>query len=410
MIAPSKPFPSYKWRWLSVQPSEGLLKAPVFLGVLRALKQCEGEAYSSQSLFDELERVQTDTNTDMTLARDTERNLIRNSGQYWRGTGLLSHITGEIQLTDLGQEVASGRITNDEFTALMIRNTILPNPQIYSVIETQRWRDADLRIKPLELILAVMDGLGRQFSVQDSYLSANELIKIIIPLSGDKRGVDEIIQAVYDFRNGNLEVSTWPDCAPAANDKRLAREFLLFLENFGVCRTGVITDRYEQKFHLDHVLAHTIQPDSDRTFLEDSTIINEEITRSKSSEIPLIIERRRVAASVIRRTAQPRFRREVLEASNSRCILTNESIPSVLEAAHIIPVGSGGSDIVDNGFCMRVDIHRLYDGGKIRIKSNGDVLLNANTQCSVSYDNLPRRVAFPESVNAANVEWRMRYY
>ena len=85
MYAPVKPFTSYKWRWLSVQPSEGLLEAPVFLGVLRALQLHEDESYSSFSLHEELERVRHDTNTSINLARTPERNLFRNSGQYWRG-------------------------------------------------------------------------------------------------------------------------------------------------------------------------------------------------------------------------------------------------------------------------------------------------------------------------------------
>lgn len=409
MSNPVKPFPTYKWRWLSVQPSEGLLEAPVFLGVLRTLLQHEGQAYSSTSLFDELLRVQNDTGTNVTLARDPNRNLFRNSGQYWRGTGLLSATRGEIQLTSLGRDVASGTITNDEFAALMIRNTILPNPQIYSNEETQKWRDADLRIKPLELILSVMDRLGKDADIEDAFLTANELIKVVIPLAGDKRCVDEIAQRVNEYRNGNIDVSGWPNCAPEANDKRLAREFLLFLVNFGICQTDDTTDRYEQKFFLDQVFSGVITPDVDRTFLEDPAIIDEEITHSRSSEIPIIIERRRVATTVMRRTSQPRFRREVLAAANSRCILTNESIPDVLEAAHIIPVGSGGTDIVDNGFCMRVDVHRLFDGGKLRVAPNGDVSLNPYIRNAVSYTNLPRRVNFPASVNLANVEWRTRY-
>jgi len=409
MIAPVKPFPTYKWRWLSVQPSEGLLQAPVFLGVLRALRKYEGEAYRSMDLFNELVRVQTDTGTNVTLARDPERNLFRNSGQYWRGTGLLSSRPGQIQLTNLGHDVASGNVTNDEFAALMIRNTILPNPQIYTDAELEIWRNADLRIKPLELILSIMDRLGRGFSVEEAFLTANELIQVVIPLAGDKRGVNEITEAVHDFRAGRIDVSTWPDCAPAANDKRLAREFLLFLENFGICQTDDSEARYEQKFHLDQVFGTVMTPDEDRTFLEDATMIDDEIAQSRSSEIPIIIERRRVATTVMRRTSQPRFRREVLAAAESRCILTNETTPDVLEAAHIIPVGSGGSDIVDNGFCMRVDIHRLFDGGKLRVAPNGAVSLNPHIINAVSYQNLPRRVTFPASVNAANVEWRSRY-
>lgn len=124
-MIPQKPFPSYKWRWLSVQPTESLLKPEIFLGVLRALEKCEGIAPSDQKVFDELLVVETETNSPVTLARDLERNLLRNSGQYWKGTGLLAPATGRIELTDLGHQVARGGVTQGEFAAIMVQQTVL---------------------------------------------------------------------------------------------------------------------------------------------------------------------------------------------------------------------------------------------------------------------------------------------
>jgi hypothetical protein len=87
---PVKPFDTYKWRWLSVQPTEGLLKPAVFLGVLRALDKCEGLRPSNQSVYDALLLVEQETQSSVSLARDLDLNLLRNSGQYWKGTGLLN--------------------------------------------------------------------------------------------------------------------------------------------------------------------------------------------------------------------------------------------------------------------------------------------------------------------------------
>ncbi|MCY7274208.1 MAG: HNH endonuclease [Phormidesmis sp. CAN_BIN44] len=409
MSIPSKPFPTYKWRWLSVLPIEGLLKAPVFLGVLRALQRHESKAYRSIELYEDLRRVQEDTGTDVTLAKPPKRNLFRQSGQYWRGTGLVAPVSGIIQLTHLGHSVASGRITNDEFAALMVRNTVLPNPLTYPEEEMQNWRDKNLRIKPLELILAVMNELGQNFNLENASISPNELIKVIIPLSGEKTEVEDIASAVYEFRQKNLDISDWPDCAPDANDKRFAREFLLFLGNFGICQSHDTHQSYEQRFYLDQLLSSEISPDEDRTFFEDANILDEEVSLSSSSEIPIIIERGRVATSVIQRPNQARFRRDVLDAASRICILTQETTPDVLEAAHIIPVRHGGTDSVGNGFCMRVDIHRLFDGGKIRIGSNGTVTLSEHVEAAVSYADLPRSINFPPAVDPVNVEWRSRY-
>jgi hypothetical protein len=409
MTAPSKPFDTYKWRWLSVQPSEGLLEAPVFFGVLRALLHNEGDPYSSIQLHEELQRVTQETHTNINLARTPERNLFRNSGQYWRGTGLVESATGEIRLTNLGRSVAGGDITNDEFAALMIRNTVLPNPQTYNSTELEKWRNAELRIKPFEIILGLMDKLGRGFGVEQAFLSPNELIRVVIPLTGEKAPVEDIALRVNEFRNGKLDVSSWPDCAPAANDKRLAREFLLFLFNFGICQIGEANDNYDQKFSLDQVLIDEMPFEDNLSFLELAEKVDEEIAISRNSEIPIIIERKRVATSVIRRSNQSRFRRDVLAAADAKCILTSEGTVEVLEAAHIIPVGHGGTDVVGNGFCMRVDIHRLFDGGKIRISPNGSVSLNEHIKEAVSYSALPTNILFPDAVAVENVEWRSRY-
>jgi hypothetical protein len=409
MSVPTKPFTSYKWRWLSVAPSEGLLKAPVFLGVLRALKKFEGKAYSSLDLHRELNRVQRDTKTNIDLARTPDRNLFRNSGQYWRGTGLVAPVSGEIKLTNLGRRIASGQITNDDFAALMVRNTVLPNPATYSNAEMAKWKDAGLRIKPFELILSVMDKLGRSYGITEAFLSPTELIRVVIPLAGAKASVDRTVKSVFGFRKGHLDVSSWPDCVPAANDKRLAREFLLFLQNFGICQIDETTERYEQKFYLDQVMNAEVQLDAQPSFFEKMDRIDEEVATLRDSEIPLIIERTRVMASVLRRTNQSKFRREVLEAGDNRCVLTQECTLEVLEAAHIVPVGQGGSDLVGNGLCMRVDIHRLYDSGKIRIEPNGVVTLNEQIENAVSYAGLPTNIIFPQEINAENLEWRSRY-
>ncbi len=410
MIAPKKPFDSYKWRWLSVQPTEGLLKAPVFLGVLRALQQFEGQPFSSEDLRDELQIVQDETKTTVTLARpELERNLFRNSGQYWKGTGLLEPVTGKIQLTSLGHNVANGAITHDEFAALMIRNTVLPNPITYKEDEINQWRKADLRIKPFELLLSIMNILGKAYAPNQASLSPNELIGIVIPLAGAKTPIEFIADAVIQVRIGKLDVSAWPNCAPAANDRRLAREFLLFLENFEICRTDYSVDSYQQRFILDELLQDIVEVEADDSFLENEANIEKEIEASKQSIFPVMIERRRVATTVLARSGQTKFRKDVLDAAGGECLLTGEMTPDVLEAAHIIPISHGGDDDVGNGFCLRMDVHRLFDAGKLRIKADGNVSLGDQIKKAVSYSGLPTNIAFPAPVMLANIDWRSKY-
>ena len=409
MPPPVKPFDSYKWRWLSFQPTEGLLQASVFLGVLRALQDHEGQRFSSPGLRVALQRVQNDTQSTVRLARYPTRNLFRNSGQYWRGTGLLARTPGRIQLTPLGRDMAQGAISRDDFVALMVRNTVLPNPLTYSNTELGRWRAAGLRVKPFEVMLAVMNRLGTDWGLSQACLTPNELIRVIVPLAGERTSIADMARFVHEHRLGDLDVSTWPDCAPDANDKRLAREFLLFLENFGVCRTDPTTDGYGQRFILDQVLDDDLLPNEQHSFLENEGPTDEEVAAASASEILEIVERRRILTHSIDRTGQRRFRQEVLQAAQGRCLITNEGMSDVLEAAHIIPVEHGGDDLVGNGLCLRADVHRLFDKGRIRIRPDGTIIAHNVLAETASYARLPDQVAFPGPVNIRNVDYRERY-
>jgi hypothetical protein len=147
---PQLPFPDYKWRWATVTCTEGLNAPPVFLGVLRALQEHEGQPPSDKSFIKTLQEVEAQTKTRVHLARSTERNIIRNSGQYWKALGLLGDIRGNIKLTQFGRDVALGKITKTEFATVVIKTLQLPNLSIQQDVD--QWTGAGLVIKPLELI------------------------------------------------------------------------------------------------------------------------------------------------------------------------------------------------------------------------------------------------------------------
>lgn len=410
IVTPIKPFDTYKWRWLSVAPTESLLDSSVFLGVLRVLAKHENVAPSNPAVLRDLDVVQRETNTSVNLVRTPERNLIRNSGQYWKGTGLISSERGNIQLTPLGRQVAEGTVTQGEFAAVMVQQTILPNPWTYGSDEIQKWQQADLQIKPLALILEIIEHLSEQDSSESAYITPFELLRIVIPLAGVKAQVVEIAQAMSQHRNNVLDISNWSDCAPDANDKRLGREFLLFLANFGLCRRISADNNLGEKYYLDDYFdAQSFSSiTSDSIFLNEASVQNV-IEAVRHSPLPSIIERRRTTASILSRPEQAKFRSGILEAYNYRCFLTNESIPEVLEAAHIIPVKDGGSDAIENGICLRVDIHRLFDSGNIRIKASGLLSFSDAVQTSSSYRSLPRSVSFPSFTSSTNIAWREKY-
>ncbi len=70
-------------------------------------------------------------------------------------------------------------------------------------------------------------------------------------------------------------------------------------------------------------------------------------------------EPRKVTTTRLQRN-QTVFRR-MLIAKDKCCAVSAESCPTVLEAAHIVPVKCGGQEVLSNGILLRADLHRLYD-------------------------------------------------
>ena len=90
----------------------------------------------------------------------------------------------------------------------------------------------------------------------------------------------------------------------------------------------------------------------------------------RTSEVASEVERKRVQNFRISRPNQAKFRHDVLAACQ-RYIITNVTMPEVLEAAHIKPFKYNGEDTIANGFAMRTDIHTLFDAAHLHISEQG---------------------------------------
>lgn len=161
-FVPEKPFSDFKWKWACLQCTEGLNDPVILLGVLFRMRKLEllnkGIKYSSDEFARELIELSKDTeeSVGVDLARRTgARNLIRNSGQYWRALNLIvpGGRSGKIELTDFGRRVADRDISQTEFAAITVQTFRLPNPQVQSSEECELWLKHGLIIYPLKLIL-----------------------------------------------------------------------------------------------------------------------------------------------------------------------------------------------------------------------------------------------------------------
>ena len=404
---PQKPFPNYKWRWAVLTPTESLNEPPVFLGVLRVFNKFQSYAPSSDEIMKGLDVVQRETNSTVDLVRTQERNLIRNSGQYWKALGLLEEAHGKVLVSPFGQLLAEGKITQVEFATTVVKTLVLPNKKI--IENTSEWDAVGLTIKPLELILNTLVLLMEKYGIYEAFLTPFELVRIVIPLAGAKSPLDDYAEAIIQYRQGEIDVSTWPDCATSSNDKRMAREFLIFLLNYGFCKRENIG---KGNLHERYLLANI----SKEEILElhklsvTQTGLEKIVKQICITQIPANIERKRVSRSVLERPYQNIFRKNILKVFGSSCIVTGVTLETVLEAAHIKPVEYNGDDTHNNGLCLRSDIHQLFDSNNLRILPSGELIFSEAASSKNNYGELPRKIEIPNFVSKEFLDWRVKYY
>lgn len=403
---PVKPFPSYKWRWAVLTPTESLNEPPIFLGVLRVFNHFQNYAPSSKEIMDGLAIVQQETKSKVDLVRTQDRNLVRNSGQYWKALGLLEEAHGKISVSPFGQLLATGKITQVEFATTIVKTLELPNRKI--IDDTSDWDNVGLRIKPLELILDVLAKISEKYGTNEAFITPFELVRIVIPLAGAKAPLSDYADAIIQHRQGQIDVSKWPDCAPSSNDKRMAREFLLFLSNYGFCKiTQIARGNENERYYLASISKEEVIELHKLKFVQKDL---EKVVRTiRETQIPANVERKRVSREILERPHQNVFRKNILTAFNSTCIITGVTIENVLEASHIKDVQYNGSDRIENGLCLRSDVHQLFDSKHLRILPNGDIVLSELAATKNNYHKLPRQIVIPDFVNKENLDWRVKY-
>lgn len=399
---PKKPFPDFKWQWATLTPTESINDPVVLLGVLFRLEKLEGKyTFSSDEFTQELQSLSNDIKDSIGVnlaGRGGDRNVMRNSQQYWKSLGLIpKDARGLIQLTDFGRKVARREISQTEFSAVTVMTLQLPNANIQSEETCRQWKEAGVGIKPLKLILSVVRATG--------YITLWELCSVVIPLSGTPQAtVQDYVNFVNWYRAGELDTSHWPDCCEKSNDRRMAREFLLFLDHYGylIMEEG---SREDAHFRFNDSIAEEI--DILLSGITTNPTIDQAIRQLNASDVISDVERKRLQA-VRTRPHQAQFRRDVLAACK-RCVITNVTMPEVLEAAHIKPYKYHGEDTVANGFAMRLDIHTLFDTGHLRISPDGVVELSGRAR--MDYGALiPPSIVVPNFINRDFLKWRWENY
>jgi hypothetical protein len=301
--------------------------------------------------------------------------------------------------------VADSRITPSEFATTVIKTLELPNKRIEPNFAL--WENIKLKIKPLELIISIISGLQNAATAEYAFITPFELVKIIIPLAGNLASVEMHVEAILLYRNGKISIAEWPDCAPGSNDKRMAREFLLFLNHYGICKLISGRTREEERYYLSGLEQKDVIDLENVDFAPEDSLHS--LIKIRESRIASQIDRKRIYSQVISRPQQPLFRQNVLSAYQNKCIITGVELTSVLEAAHIVPVHAKGKDYIANSFCFRSDIHLLYDSGHLRIDPTGNIHLSDTAAAAKNYGHITRKIILPTFVDTSTVKWRWEY-
>jgi putative restriction endonuclease len=90
----------------------------------------------------------------------------------------------------------------------------------------------------------------------------------------------------------------------------------------------------------------------------------------------------RATMLVSRKVRDAKFRRAVLHVYKGRCALTGIRLVNgggrlETEAAHIMSVGDGGPDAINNGIALSGTVHWMFDRGLIGLTDEGDILLSS---------------------------------
>lgn len=97
--------------------------------------------------------------------------------------------------------------------------------------------------------------------------------------------------------------------------------------------------------------------------------------------------------SVKERKGQSIFRKKVLSAYENTCAISGETCADILEAAHIQPYINERSNHIQNGICLRSDLHKLFDAGLLTIDTNFKVLISRflSSEYYTTFDRQPIR-------------------
>lgn len=258
---PSVPFSEFGWRWATTSIASHLNNPNSLRAVLDALLINGNGKDNQNESFKELVRVISTNKYKMNreeaekLAKqsnpDERKNIIENSGNYWKHLGLLDQSGQYAQVSQSGVQFLSGELSDNQFIENLIDNYILPS-SAFSAREAQQWIDARVKIYPFQILLDCYEELHVSYNTEDRYLREDDLKHIVIPFSikYDKTKKKELVYHIMQRRKKPEVYIGWPNCySHFTGDKgeRMINEFLYFLQCFDYLQSNSSNIRSPEK-------------------------------------------------------------------------------------------------------------------------------------------------------------------
>ncbi len=99
---------------------------------------------------------------------------------------------------------------------------------------------------------------------------------------------------------------------------------------------------------------HGVMPERNKFLVENNVPHGE----------PVLFGPRKTTKSEVERAERdPLFKFNILKRFEGRCLITSLDVTEMLDAAHIIPVASGGTEDANNGLLLAASVHRALDAG-----------------------------------------------
>lgn len=245
---PIIPFEKFGWRWATTGISSKLNLPVSLFAVLDAiLINGNGEFNKTNEFKNIIKKLCTnkyeinDQDLIKTLTREDNqevgKNIIENSGNYWRHIGLIEPSGQNAKVTELGKSFLKGFVSKDEFVQKLIANYSLPSP-VYDSNEKQSFVNNNIIIYPFRIILELFEKFHEEeTNTEQIYLTELDLKKIVVPFSikYDESDIDKLVKLISEFRKDPIAFENWPNCYSHFGDdkgERMINEYLFFLEAF----------------------------------------------------------------------------------------------------------------------------------------------------------------------------------